>query len=306
MAGFARRSRPTTPGHRPGRSTNHRSSKDDSSTTPSAPALLKPTDIKPMASEAEVSRLRISLDYGTKTIAAAILVVQPGDEPDPGDVHTVQLGEETHWAPQVAAWDKDGNFYWGDEVRFAINDKKLKAGDVIELWKMLLYESMATSVVAQRVRQQLAERTLDDLLTTHFQAILEKVKIWVKTSSPEFDAMPVQLFLSVPQMWKAPANRKMTIAAKRAGIEHVELVYEPQCAAGYFTGNIKNQAPSWLDKGDVLLVADVGGGTGDFVSFEYESSSRDGAKVRLRTVGEPEGECVRSQYHPEHNTNTNL
>ncbi|KAK5738235.1 hypothetical protein LTR17_006112 [Elasticomyces elasticus] len=106
-------------------------------------------------------------------------------------------------------------------------------------------------------------------------------------------AMPVELFLSAPQMWKAPANITMTAAAKSAGTKHVELVYEPQSAAGYFVGNVKYRVPKYLGLGDVLLVADVGGGTGDFVSLGFESSSADGAKVRSTTVGTPIGKSAK-------------
>lgn len=85
----------------------------------------------------------------------------------------------------------------------------------------------------------------------------------------------------------------MTKAAKDAGIEHVELVYEPQCAAAYYTHNIKDRLPRQLEVGDVLLIADVGGGTGDFVSYEYRHDSAMGAKVGLKMVGQARGKSPR-------------
>lgn len=97
------------------------------------------------------------------------------------------------------------------------------------------------------------------------------------------------MFISVPQMWKAPANRFMTQSAKEAGFKYVELVYEPHCAAAYYANNIMN-TPSQLSKGDVLIIADIGGGTGDFVSYEFGGSGNDGAKMPLSIVGNPEGE----------------
>lgn len=100
------------------------------------------------------------------------------------------------------------------------------------------------------------------------------------------------MFISVPQMWKAPANRFMTQSAKAAGFKYVELVYEPHCAAAYYANNIMN-TPSQLSKGDVLIIADIGGGTGDFVSYEFGGHGDDGAKMPLSIVGNPEGEsCV--------------
>ena len=100
--------------------------------------------------------------------------------------------------------------------------------------------------------------------------------------------MEIEVFISVPQMWKAPANRFMTQSAKDAGFKYVELVYEPHCAAAYYANNIMN-TPSRLSKGDVLIIADIGGGTGDFVSYEFGGSGDNGAKMPLSIVGNPEG-----------------
>lgn len=81
----------------------------------------------------------------------------------------------------------------------------------------------------------------------------------------------------------------MTQSAKDAGFKYVELVYEPHCAAAYYANNIMN-TPSQLSKGDVLIIADIGGGTGDFVSYEFGGHGDDGAKMPLSIVGNPEGE----------------
>jgi len=101
--------------------------------------------------------------------------------------------------------------------------------------------------------------------------------------------MPIELFLSVPQMWTPPANLQMVQAAKAAGIARVELVYEPQCAAAYYTHAVKDRWPRQLAMHDVIMIADIGGGTGDFVSYECRNNLEDGAKVGLQLVGEAEG-----------------
>ena len=97
-------------------------------------------------------------------------------------------------------------------------------------------------------------------------------------------------------MWKGPANKVMTDAAKAAGIDYVELFYEPQCAAAFFTHNIKDRQPKQLTVGDVLLIADIGGGTGDFVSYEFKSDCDSGAKVGLKMVGTAEGALCGSEF----------
>lgn len=101
--------------------------------------------------------------------------------------------------------------------------------------------------------------------------------------------MPLELFLSVPQLWKSPASRKMAIAAKKAGIERVELVREPECAAAFYTHMIKDQLATGHEIGNELIICDIGGGTGDFLRVRYDSEYTDGAKVRLKNTGDAAG-----------------
>ncbi len=79
-------------------------------------------------------------------------------------------------------------------------------------------------------------------------------------------------------------NLIITKAAIRAGAYHVQLVYEPQCAAAYFTEKVKKGVPKWFVIGDTLLIADLGGGTGDFVLYRFVEDSTAGAKITLRLI----------------------
>lgn len=81
----------------------------------------------------------------------------------------------------------------------------------------------------------------------------------------------------------------MVDAARDAGIQYVELVYEPQCAAAFHTYNIKDVIPKQLKAGDIILIADIGGGTGDFVSYECRQDCDVGAGVALRIAKPPQG-----------------
>ena len=83
-------------------------------------------------------------------------------------------------------------------------------------------------------------------------------------------------------MWNPPAALQMQKAAKAAGIPLVELVFEPQCAAAYFTHNIGQILPEQLLPGQILSIADVGGGTGDFVSYKVMTECSSGASVGLK------------------------
>ncbi|KAK4901063.1 hypothetical protein LTR49_027337 [Elasticomyces elasticus] len=310
MAGFARRSKATAPASRPGRSADSFRNTQGASRTRiqsvAAAALLQVAGTRTQDNDAERPKLRVSLDYGTKNLASAILRVEPG-EPVSDDIQTVHFGVNgagDFWAPQLVAWDTSGRFYWGHEVTRALDDRTLDPAAVIGLWKLLLYEDYATAEITTRVREQLGTCSLDDLLATHLEKILAAVKEWTKSGfkldcrlhrcCTDIDAMPVELSLSVPQMWKAPANITMTMAAKCAGIKHVKLVYEPQSAAGYFAGNIKYKTPTYMGLDDVLLVADIELISAAVLALGFETLSANGTKVLFTTVGNPEGKFLTS------------
>ncbi|KAK3673844.1 hypothetical protein LTR78_006399 [Recurvomyces mirabilis] len=264
---------------------------------------------KPRENNVDNGKLRISMDYGTATLAVAFAFVRPGRSLTQADIHNISFGKDCY-APQIAAWANDGTFHWGYGVHEALKKGEIKLDQTITLWKLLLYKDHATSKMAERADAALGSRTLNELLEAHLRDIMTKVKQSIKTHTSTvlalkdehvkaIDDIPCELLLSVPQMWKPPANIRMTNAAKRAGIPCVELVYEPQSAAAYYTHNIRDTDPQQMRIGDVLLVADIGGGTGDFVSYRYETDSDAGAKVRLAVVKAAKGALCGSVWVTE-------
>ncbi|KAI6870015.1 hypothetical protein KC338_g3212 [Hortaea werneckii] len=237
------------------------------------------------------TRMFLSIDYGTKTLSVAFRFLRPKELPNLTNVITLELSKNEQLQPQIVAWAADGTFHWGSELDSRVKstdpDYSIPAEDVIDLWKLL----------------KKAGKKLSELLTTHFSAIVAKsrealkrdARVMLEFSDEQIDSMEIEVFISVPQMWKAPANRFMTQSAKDAGFKYVELVYEPHCAAAYYANNIMN-TPSQLSKGDVLIIADIGGGTGDFVSYEFGGHGDDGAKMPLSIVGNPEGALCGSQF----------
>lgn len=94
------------------------------------------------------------------------------------------------------------------------------------------------------------------------------------------DELPMELFVSVPQMWKGRSNQIMLQAAREgqkmwyadedltalqagraAHVERVELVYESRSAAAWAAEELITEGQ--LNEGDCMVVADIGGGTGD-------------------------------------------
>ena len=175
-------------------------------------------------------------------------------------------------------------------------DTALKAGqirwdDVVELWKLALYKDHDTDPIAAKVISQLKRLGIDsvsDLIRIHFQAIIEETKENLRNRFEdqfEIDSLPIKLFINVPQKWDLSKSRVMTEAAKAAGVDCVHTVYEAESATGYLMAFLQAHQPNALKPGDIILIADIGGGTGDYASYLVVEGSDEGAGVTLKSVG---------------------
>lgn len=73
-----------------------------------------------------------------------------------------------------------------------------------------------------------------------------------------------EFVLSVPAVWSDAAKNSTLKAAKMAGIFPVTLIKEPEAAALYTLHSMDFA----IQKGDVFVVCDAGGGTVDLISYE--------------------------------------
>jgi hypothetical protein len=92
------------------------------------------------------------------------------------------------------------------------------------------------------------------------------------------DGLPFKVALTVPAIWKPYAHEKMREAARAAGIlssrvcgqTTLKLVSEPEAAALATLNEFRNCHN--VEKGDVYVVCDVGGGTADLISYKIKET----------------------------------
>lgn len=93
------------------------------------------------------------------------------------------------------------------------------------------------------------------------------------------------IYLTVPASFDAVARELTVQAAEQAGLSNIILLEEPQAA---FYSWIEGSGDQWrkaVEKGDLVLICDIGGGTSDFSLIRVSES--DGELVLDRTaVGE--------------------
>ncbi len=115
--------------------------------------------------------------------------------------------------------------------------------------------------------------------------ILEHLKnAWDYTMAGEDESLKMErqeIFLTVPASFDAVARELTVNAAKMAGLENVTLLEEPQSA---FYAWIEANGDRWrerVEKGDLVLVCDVGGGTSDFSLIRV---SEEGGELDLERI----------------------
>ncbi len=94
------------------------------------------------------------------------------------------------------------------------------------------------------------------------------------------------IYLTVPASFDAMARELTVKAAKQAGFNDIVLIEEPQAA---FYSWLDQSGESWRDsvqKDDLVLVCDIGGGTSDFSLIEVQEDADGGLALERVAVGD--------------------
>jgi hypothetical protein len=89
------------------------------------------------------------------------------------------------------------------------------------------------------------------------------------------------IVLTVPASFDAAARELTVEAARAAGFEHLTLLEEPQAAFYAWLDRCGDEWRKQVNVGDLVLVADVGGGTTDFTLIEVGEEAGNLALTRL-------------------------
>ena len=214
-------------------------------------------------------RLRLALDLGTKALKMAYNIAEPDDKIELSRIHPIYYDFKGPEAPMIIGYHGE-KFVWGYDAKALIDAGCLGESNYISLLKLALYSDPDTEPIHQETRNKLKQmrKSLEEVLEQCISVFTTYARDNIKNHSHgyEIDTLPIDLFISVPQMWTPVANRKMVLAAKNANVGSVRLVYEPECAAAFVIAQelmTQTNGPitDWLSADDVILVADIGGGT---------------------------------------------
>ncbi|KAI1114255.1 hypothetical protein F5Y14DRAFT_441321 [Nemania sp. NC0429] len=244
--------------------------------------------------------LVIGIDFGTTFTGVAYACVKPGTEaitPQPVTLWPAPCSDDAAFdSPKVPSrieYTGDGHVKWGQE-----------ASDAGILWfKLLLLDEhdlqlhLRNSDHLRQARENL-ETTGKDIVTVisdylknvWAHAIGVIARAWGQTF---VHTRPFHVIVTVPAIWQDYAIQRMRDALKKAGIldrrpgcedTTYEFIPEPEAAA-LAAIEAHGKLPG-LSPGQTFVIADLGGGTVDLISFRVKSTQ---PHLRLEEAVEGEG-----------------
>lgn len=252
--------------------------------------------------------VELSIDWGTSKWVAAYVVKQ-GATTSP--VLPILIRYD-HEVPMIAFW-KDGKFIQGFAAQEMADSDPTLSDRAVDNFKLALCHDDETSEIRKRVEAVLAEfpgnKTLDMLIEEHIKSVIEDAKKAIAQSEKRFTfrqgelqeiLRKMKVRITVPEMWTPQARQRMQRAARRAGLDVVVLASEAQCAFSYVVSQAKAQRVTLdrpLLKDDIVLVVDLGCGTGDLVLYKLLQNLQNlDVDVKLKQIGHSGGDlCGSSQ-----------
>lgn len=156
-------------------SSDHKRRKTDTSSALSTPVSV--THASPDNTSANLVLL-LGIDWGTSKNAVAWSLAPEGkSNATAAGIYDIKFTNGQTQSRTAMVW-KDKVLVTGHEVEKLLRRGDIAPEDIIEFPKLALYRGPGMSKRVQRVEQQLAaaEKSLDDLMEEHFEAILVQVK----------------------------------------------------------------------------------------------------------------------------------
>lgn len=231
--------------------------------------------------------VRMAIDIGTTSSTVAYQVCATKYE-DPV-VHIARLNKMELESPMIVRYDEFGNFHEGQDLVDQLNQGLLREDECLRFSKLALQPNKTTKVIHDKVIAHTARvgKTPQDIFLNYVDAIVMRTKTFIKgTHFGNVDDTPLELLISTPQIWAPSTNLAMVAAGKRIAAK-CSIVPEPLCAAAFVLNdeiNVVGHANVTLDVDDLVLVADLGGGTADMVLFRLCSAPHDGPNFALEVV----------------------
>ncbi len=245
-------------------------------------------------------KLRIAVDFGT-TFSAVCYTFHTG-----GDSHAavgqyaisklnrIMFDNSEYQEKTQIAWNPERyDYVWGEEVDEGIRTGVILEKDRIRMLKIGLLNIPETEPIRTEHAEQLqriplgpSRPTIEDLIRIYLERLYlsAKEKICNRWGKDIFENSQVECLVCVPALWTPEVSEIMISAAEQAGLPNPDLVSEPEAAAAFMMQELHDQSFQLASQGvntnssdlrsifdEPFVIADIGGGTADFITYIVES-----------------------------------
>lgn len=247
------------------------------------------------------SRYVIGIDLGTTNCALAYVdtglgaeapvvslaipqVTSPGTvEPRPllpSFLYLPQAGEQPAGALRLP-WDAQRDYCVGEFARSFGSLVPTRLVSSAKSWLCHPGVDRRSPILPQRAGPSDRKISPVEASTRYLQHLTEAWNATMAADVPGHRIEAQEIVLTVPASFDAAARELTVDAAREAGLQHLTLLEEPQAA---FYAWLDRNGEAWRQQvqvGDLVLVADVGGGTTDFTLIEVADDAGSLALTRL-------------------------
>jgi len=251
------------------------------------------------------SRFVVGIDLGTTNCALAYVdtgaaspprvqvlpilqLIAPGEVAErpllPSFLYLPAPGEQPAGALQLP-WDKQRDYCVGEFARQFGSQVPTRLVASAKSWLCHPHVDRRAAFLPLRAPDSVRKVSPVEASIRYLQHLAEAWNYTIGRDVPDQRLELQEIILTVPASFDAAARDLTVEAARAAGFEHLTLLEEPQAA---FYAWIDHCGDTWRDLvhvGDLVLVADVGGGTTDFTLIEVGEENGSLVLTRL-AVGE--------------------
>jgi hypothetical protein len=265
---------------------------------PSEPAIAKMEAA--LQQTPQVKRLIVGLDFGTTYVkpsdflrwhahsrqrfsGIAWMELNSHDHRmNDAEIRTVRAWPSSHGPNQDESKVPSRLIYNAEGEVVAWGYEEADADGIIMEWFKLAIVPVKDLPLHLRNSTKLKEtkKQMRKLRITPTQVITEYIhKIWTHAKGEikktvgqrDFKTMPIHVVFTIPAIWKDQQIKIMEHAAavsilqsRTAGVTTYEFISEPEAAVQAYARQLQNK----LGKNEIVLVPDIGGGTGDAIPYE--------------------------------------
>jgi hypothetical protein len=178
-------------------------------------------------------------------------------------------------------WDRKAQFVVGELARKRGSENPMRMIASAKSWLSYAGVNRTAPILPWRSPDEVQKVSPVEASSRYLEHLRNAWDSQVAKRKPDLALAEQEIFLTIPASFDEEARELTLRAAEQAGLKNVTLLEEPQAA---FYAWIEGQGEQWRKQvkvGDLILVADVGGGTTD---FSLITVSEENGELTLKRV----------------------